>query len=124
MLEAQRFGAVAEGGVDAAGVGQGFGVGEADDGPAQRLDRLLAVVIVQHDIVALMHPAVDLDDQPQRHAGEIHHMSADRMLATHLPAVDGAALQPRPYPLLGQPADLALPREGGVRRLVVMRGSS
>jgi hypothetical protein len=76
-------------------------------------------VVVQDDLFAFMHPAVDLDDQPQRHAGEIDHEPADRVLAAHLPAVDGAATQSRPYPLLGQPADLAQP--AGARRQAVGR---
>jgi hypothetical protein len=38
-----------------------------------------------------MHPAVDLDDQLQRQAGEVHDIGPDRMLTPHPPPIDGPA---------------------------------
>ena len=96
--------------VDAPGLGQRDVVGEPDHRPAQRLDPGLAQVIPKHDVITIMHPAVDLDDQTQRHTGEIDDPGADFMLTPDLDPIDGAAPQTRPYPLPGEargPAKIA-----------------
>lgn len=104
--QAQRPRPLADRIIDPPGLSQRDLVGEADHGPAQRLDLRLAKVIAQDDIVAVMHAAVDLDDQPQLHAGEVNRPAPDVMLPTDLEPVDGAAAQPRPDPLFSEAGGL------------------
>ena len=90
----------ANGGGDELGLAQHLGVGEAQDGPSQGFQIGLPQVIAGHDLVPIMDPAVDLDHQSQVVAGEIRDLSADRMLAAELVAVDPAAAQQGPNALL------------------------
>jgi len=49
------------------------------------------MMVPKHDVITVVNPAVDLDDQTQRHTG----------------GIDGVAPQTRPYPLLGEAGGLA-----------------
>ena len=93
--------------VDPPGLAQGDLIGESHYRPPQGLDLGLAQVIAQDHVVAVVHPAVDLDHQPQGHTGEIHDVPADGVLAADLEALDRPAPQPRPDALLGQAGRLA-----------------
>ena len=64
-------------------------------------------MVPKHDVITIVDPAIDLDDQMQRHTGKIDDPGADDMLTPDLDPVDGAAPQTRPYPLLGEAGGLA-----------------
>ncbi len=49
---------------NALGMGQNVVIAEPEDGPAEVFQLHLSEVVSQDDVVALMNPAVDLDDQP------------------------------------------------------------
>jgi len=78
------------------GFAQRDGVAEPDHRPAQRLDPGLAMMVANPDVITVAHPSIDLDDETQRHTGEIDDVAADVVLTPHLDPVDGAAPQTRP----------------------------
>ena len=75
---------------------QGQRISEPYDYPSQRFDVLLAIMVVQHHLIALMDPAIQFDDQPQRLAGEVGVVAINRMLPTELEPVAPPAAQERP----------------------------
>lgn len=68
-------------------------IGEPQDGPAEALDLLLAMIVIQLPFVPLMNPAVQLDDELQGHAGEVGEIAIDGVLAAEAKAVEAAGAQ-------------------------------
>lgn len=77
-------------------------IGEPHDGPPQSLDIHLSVMVVQHDLVALMNATVQFDHQPQGFTGEVGIASAYRMLTAELQPVASAIAQKSPDSALRQ----------------------
>ena len=82
-------------------------IGEAQNGPAEVFDRLLAVMVVEDHVIAGVDAAVDLDDQTEALAGEVGVEAADGMLAAEFVTVDAAGAQVGPDAALGEAGCLA-----------------
>ncbi len=92
---------VADGGEDGRERTHDLIVGEAEDGPAEAFDGLLAVIIVQLLVVFIVNPPVEFDDQLQGDAGEVGEVAVDRVLATESQAAEPAGAQVLPENSLG-----------------------
>jgi hypothetical protein len=77
--------------------------------PTQSFDLLLSNIVVQLNIVLIMDPAVQFDDEPYGLTGEIREIATDRMLSAKLQPVQPAATQRLPKHLLrlGPPLERA-----------------
>ena len=92
---------------------QDFGVGESDNGPAERFQFGLPDKIPQDDVVPLMDTSVHLKDQSQSLAGEVGEVSADRVLPSEFVSVDLRAPKALPQAALGQASRPALTSRKG-----------
>lgn len=60
-------------------------------------------MVVQHNLIAFMHAAIQFEDQSQSFAGEVSIIMAYRMLTAELVAVAPPGAKQRPNPALRQP---------------------
>ncbi|HEY0926239.1 MAG TPA: hypothetical protein VGE03_06105 [Brevundimonas sp.] len=74
---------------------------EPQNKPAERLDILLAVVVVELLPIIVVDPAVQLDHQTQRKAGEIDEVWVDGVLPPKMQAVETVSAQGLPEDGLG-----------------------
>jgi hypothetical protein len=93
---------------DPFGVGESFVVRESENGPAESFQLGLPEMVAQHDIVAVVDAAVDLEDQPEPIAREVREVSSDGVLASKPVAIDPGAAQAGPQAALRQTGGLAL----------------
>ena len=95
-LTTDPFGMIAYRGDDPVGPGERLFIAEAENGPAEAFQLYSSQVVSQDDVIPVVNPAVDLEDQPETVAGEIGEVPADRMLATETVSVDPGAAKPPP----------------------------
>ena len=77
-------------------VGERLFIAEPENGPADGFQLHLSEVISQDDIIPIVNPAVDLQDQPEPVAGEVGEVAAERVLATEAVSIDLRAAKPLP----------------------------
>ena len=86
---------------------------EPEHRPSKVFQFNLPEVVPQHNVVALVNPAVDLEDQPEPVAGEVGDVWAYGVLAAEAVAVDPRGAELLPQPALRQTGGLTLcAREG------------
>ena len=95
-LDAQPTRMLAYRGDDPVGPGERLFIAEPENGPAEALQFNLSQMISQHDVIQIVNPAVDLEDQPETVAGEIGEVPADRVLTAEAMSVDPGAAKPLP----------------------------
>jgi hypothetical protein len=83
-------------GDDPFGPGERLFIPEPEDGPAQIFQFHLSEVVSQDDVIPIVNPAVDLEDQPEAIAGEVGDVGADGVLTAKAMAVDPRAAKPLP----------------------------
>ena len=71
-------------------------IGETDDAPAARDEKVLARLVVAQLFRRRMRGAVDFDDKPDLAAGEIGEVGPDRRLADELTAAERAIAETPP----------------------------
>ena len=76
--------------------GENFLIAEPENGPAEAFQFHLSEMVSQDDVIAVVNPAVDLEDQSEPVAGEVGEIPADRVLAAEAMAVDPGAAKPLP----------------------------
>ena len=95
-LDAQSACMLAYRGDDPFGFGERLFIAEPENGPADGFQLHLSEVISQDDIIPIVNPAVDLQDQPEPVAGEVGEVAAERVLATEAVSIDLRAAKPLP----------------------------
>ena len=78
------------------GPGERHFIAEPENGPAEVFQVHLSEMISQDDIIPIVNPTVDLQDQPEPVAGEVGEVAADRVLATEAVPIDLRAAKPLP----------------------------
>lgn len=76
--------------------GENILIAEPEDGPAEAFQVLLSEMVAQDDVIPVVNPAVDLEDQPEAVAGEVGEVAADRVLAAKAMAVEAGFAESLP----------------------------
>lgn len=74
---------------------------EPQNEPAERLDILLAVVVIELLLIIVVDPTVQFDHQPEGQAGEIDEVWVDGVLPPKMQAVETVSAQGLPEDGLG-----------------------
>ena len=89
-------------------LGENFLIAEPENGPIEAFQFHLSEMVSQDDVIAVVNPAVDLEDEPEPVAGEVGEVSADGVLPPELMTVDPGTAKAFPQPALRQPGGLPL----------------
>lgn len=99
---------VVDRGDDPLRLGENLLISESENGPAESLQLGLPQMVSQHDVIPVVDPAVDLEDEPEAIAGEVGDVGANGVLAAEFVAVDPACPQAVPQAALSQSGVLTL----------------